>query len=583
MNRPRIAPVLPVLPLLAACAAGSPGDLADDGTGPRTTGEPTAGDTSDAAIADDATIVEATLPDALACGAGFTASVAVRNRGAATWSREAGYKLGAVGDADPFHADTRVWLPADVRVAPGEAYTFTFELTAPAQPGAYVTDWQMVREGVRWFGDAAARTVQVTCDPATPGGLVRLEGRAMADDDGPFNALGVTMMWAAWAYKYDRPRLEANLQYLSERGFDYIRALGVVGDDAQEDYWDGREIDWRWDDYEEVIAGLTDLAHDQYGLRVEWTLIGDGQKNIPDEADRYALVDTFVAIAAARPHKVIHFELANEAWQNGFDGEAGLAQLRDLTAHMQGASEILVAASAPAVFGCADVQAIYGGGVGDLATIHFDRDIGQVEGPWRPVWQPWEHQFCAGVPPATNNEPIGPGSSVAEDSDPLRLVSAAIVTYVAGLPAYVFHTDAGVRGDQDLWEMPAVDAFVHLRALLPPGLAGWDAKDAHWPDSPFVVYAGDGDQLVPDAMWVDVAAPTSGVVRAYAAVRDRSFVALPIGILGGVTMAPRRPVRFDVFDLLSGELVDARELAAGEMFELSGAEALLIRGEFLDG
>lgn len=535
-------------------------------------------------VEDDAEIVAVGLPTALACGEVFAATVEVRNTGTATWTRDGGYKLAAVDDGDPFyHADTRVWLPEGVTIAPGETYVFAFEVQATPSAGSHVTDWQMVHEGVQWFGEIAAAVTEVACAPVDPGvgGLVRLEGRAMADDDGPFNALGATMMWAAWGYKFDRPRLAQNLAFLRDHGFDYIRALGVVGDYDEADYWDGREIDWRWPDYAEVIAGLTDLAYDVYGLRVEWTLIGDGQKNIPDPADREALVATFVEMAAARPGKVIHFELANESWQNGFEGDAGVQQLRALTAMMRGATD-LVAASAPAGVLCEDVQAIYAGDVADLATIHFDRDSTKVEGSWRPVRQPWEHQFCEGVPVATNNEPIGPGSSVAEESDPVRLVAGAITTYVSGLPAHVFHSSAGVRGDQNVWEMPGADAFVHLRTLLPPGLAAWDQQNAHWPTAPFIVYAGQGGQLFPDTMWVDLDAPESGAVRAYGATRNKDFVVFPIGILGEVVIEPRRPAHFDVIDPMTGATLATHDLSPGQTVAVSGGEALLLRGRFLD-
>lgn len=545
---------------------------------------PTTGASTGAPVEDDAMIVAATLPTALACNQAFAAEVVVRNTGLATWTRDAGYKLGTVDDSDPFYpGDTRVWLPDGVVVAPGAEHAFSFDLKAPATPGDYVTDWQMVHEGIRWFGESAVQPVTVSCDPADPGkGLVRLEGRAMVDDDGPFNALGATVMWAAWAYKFDRPRLEQNLAFLRDHGFDYIRALGVVGDYEQPDYWDGREIDWHWPDYADVIAGLTDLAYDGYGLRVEWTLIGDGQKNIPSEADRYALVDTFVQMAAARPGKIIHFELANEAWQNGFAGDDGLQQLRALTSTMRDATDILVAASAPAGVYCEDAQAIYAGGVADLATIHFDRDIGKVEGPWRPVRQPWEHQFCADLPVGTNNEPIGPGSSVAEENDPVRLVAAAITTYVSGLPAYVYHTNAGVRGDQNLWEMPGADAFVHLRALLPPGLSAWQQQNAHWNTAPFIVYAGESGVLYPDTMWVDLGDPESGVVRAYGAIQGQQFVVFPIGILNKVILEPRRPMHFDVIDPMTAAVVTTQDLGPGQQFELAGAPALLIKGAFTD-
>jgi hypothetical protein len=43
-----------------------------------------------------------------------------------------------------------VELPNDV--APGEAVTFRFEITAPDEPGAYRFRWRMLQEQVEWFG-----------------------------------------------------------------------------------------------------------------------------------------------------------------------------------------------------------------------------------------------------------------------------------------------------------------------------------------------------------------------------------------------------------------------------------------------
>lgn len=411
-------------------------------------------------------------------------------------------------------------------------------------------------------------------------GLVRLEGNALVDDGGPFVALGVTMMWAAWAYKNDRPRLEANLAYLSEHGFHYVRALGVVGDYDAPDFWDGREIDWRWDDYDAVIAGLTDLAYDTYGLRIEWTLIGDGQKNIPSHDDRVALVDRFLAMSVGREHKIIHFELANEAWQNGFAGSEGVAELRELTTYMNDRTDVLVAASAPAGFACEDVLEIYEGGVADLATIHFDRDLTKTEGAWRPVRQPWEHVYCEGAPVGSNNEPIGPGASVASEDDPVKLVAAAVTTYVSNLPMHVFHSDAGVRGLEDIFAVPGADAFAHLATIVPPDLPAWTRHNAHWPDAPFQVFGGEGGTLYPDTMWPDLGTPESGVVRAYGATKGDELFVFPIGILGHVTMAARRDMELDVIDPMSGETLAHHVLAAGERFDLSGGDALVLRGRF---
>jgi hypothetical protein len=109
------------------------------------------------------------LPVALACGETTGTHVTLRNTGTATWNRDDGYKLGAVDDSDPFYvSDTRVWLPEGTEVPPGAAWTFDFDLEAPDSEGSWTTDWQMVHEGVRWFGEAVAQDVTVVCDePAT--------------------------------------------------------------------------------------------------------------------------------------------------------------------------------------------------------------------------------------------------------------------------------------------------------------------------------------------------------------------------------------------------------------------------------
>jgi hypothetical protein len=579
---------------VAACGGSGGGAVGPGPTGvPSPTPEPTTTTStttstpsptpspSSGGVADDAVVVAADLPAEIGCRGSAAARVRVRNTGTATWTRSEGYKLGAVDDADPLYVgDTRVWLAEDVRVPPGAEHEFTFTLTAPGAAGTYVTDWQMVHEGVRWFGAIARAQVVVTCpERRARRGPVRLDGRSLRDDDGAFNALGATLMWAAWGYRHDRARLERALATLADGGFHYIRALGVVGHPDDPDYWDGREIDWRWPDYADVLAGLTDLAYGEYGLRVEWTLIGDGQKNIPEERDRYALVDTFLAMSRGREEAIVHFEIANEAWQNGFAGDEGIAQLRALTRYMNERTDVLVAASAPAGATCEDYARVYEGGVADLATIHFDRDTSRTDGHWRPVRQPWELQFCDGVPVGTNNEPIGPGASVASEDDPVRLVAAAIATYVSGLPAYVYHSRAGVRGDLEIDTMPGVGAYTHVAGIVPGDLASWTRKNAHWDDAPFVVYAGDGaGNLHANRMWPDLDGPTSGVVRAYGAVSGEQFFVFPMGILDRVVMAPRRACELDVVDPMTGAVVAHHTLDAGQQFELTGGAAFVLRG-----
>jgi hypothetical protein len=55
----------------------------------------------------------------------------------------------------------RIFLGDGEEVPPGADATFTFELTAPDGAGPRVTDWQMVQEGVQWFGASVKRTLFV--------------------------------------------------------------------------------------------------------------------------------------------------------------------------------------------------------------------------------------------------------------------------------------------------------------------------------------------------------------------------------------------------------------------------------------
>src|SRR5688500_13150054 len=172
---------------------------------------------------------------------------------------------------------------------------------------------------------AAARARAYGATARQSAGAVRAEGRAVADAAGPFNALGAILFWGTWAYKSDRARLERNLKVLSAAGVDYVRVLGSVGGTS----WEDRETDPRWSDYDAIIAGMTDLAYDRYGLRVQWTLFG-GAPFTPAGPAREALVDRFAQLSKGREHKIFAFEIANEARSNGFGGPEGVAELRRL-------------------------------------------------------------------------------------------------------------------------------------------------------------------------------------------------------------------------------------------------------------
>ena len=100
--------------------------------------------------------VSDTIPATVLQGETRSVSITLRNRGVA-WNENHQFRLGAVGDSDPFAA-TRHHISGVVM--PAGTYTFTFNMTFPTV-GTFVTDWRMLREGVTWFGDTVSKTVEV--------------------------------------------------------------------------------------------------------------------------------------------------------------------------------------------------------------------------------------------------------------------------------------------------------------------------------------------------------------------------------------------------------------------------------------
>lgn len=115
-------------------------------------------------LVDEAAVVSSTLPTSVPCAQLVTARVTLRNTGTTTWTAALGYKLGAVGDSDPF-GPGRITLPVTASVAPGQTNDFQVPLQAPNGSTTATTDWRMVRENVAWFGDVASSSVSVSCGP----------------------------------------------------------------------------------------------------------------------------------------------------------------------------------------------------------------------------------------------------------------------------------------------------------------------------------------------------------------------------------------------------------------------------------
>lgn len=410
-----------------------------------------------------------------------------------------------------------------------------------------------------------------------PRGRVRLEGRVLRDDDGPFLGLGASLFWGVWGYSHDRTRLVQQFELLRSHGFEFVRVLGVVAGPG----WEDRTADPQDPQFDASIAGMTDLAF-EHGLRVAWTIFGNTfAARTP--AARLKIVDRFAAMAKGREQKIVFVEIANEGWQNGFGNR--LEELQDLGRQLKTKTSVLVTTTSPPLpLRCGPaLTSIYGPGAADFITLHFDRNIAMPEGRWGPVRQTmaWPAVLapCREKLPgaAANTEPIGPQSSVASEEDPLHILAAAAVTYTAGLPIYVLHSGPGVRGggraDRErgraasLSELPRGDELLGglaaLKEYLPPDLPGWDRFD--------VTMSGGPVQIQPSGTGVklDVAA----------AHRGGQFVVVAFAIRDPLVLQASVSLQLEVLQPVTGARTLQHTMARGDRVRLpSGLEAVVIIG-----
>jgi hypothetical protein len=420
-----------------------------------------------------------------------------------------------------------------------------------------------------------------------PKGQVALNGHAVRDDGGEFIGLGVSYFPALYRVKHDRARFRSDLDFLSRRGFRYIRTFSMVG---WYPAWKGREIAPitfsnkdgvtipAWDDYWQQLADMIDIAYDDFGIRTQLTIFADAQL-MPDKAARIAHLDKVLATLGARRHKVMLLEVANEAWQNGFSGKQGIDDLREFGKYLADRTNMLVALSATEGTDNAALAQMYLGSAADIATEHFPRDLHTVERDWFPVRDVYRVNLIDKLPPVSHNEPIGPGSSVAEQSDPTKIVAAAAYAWMSGLPMYCYHPSAGIFGDGRFEEMPAVGDFQHVLKILPGDIANWRRSEGRDDFAPLVTFT-EGQANKP---WTEVEGAKSGALSHLSCVNGREFYTLPIGILSdGVELQAKRKMEIQIYDLVSGKMRRAALIPRERTRLPQGGGAYLIRGQYAD-
>jgi hypothetical protein len=458
--------------------------------------------------------------------------------------------------------------------------------------------WVRLGNVVGWTNwSAAGQWFKVDTSYTAPNyGITRLVGNALHDDQGPYPGLGFTYMEGLGFCKHDRNRFESDVAFMASRGFNYMRILSEVPGACDQDYWYGRSINAsnytcqhgieasEWPDYDQQFKEMVDIAYDRYGIRTEVTIFGGAGESFPTYAGREAHCQRILNLIAGREHKIAYIEIANEAWQTGFPWPQGRTDLRSLCDYVAARTEIPVAITSMNGTN-ADMMDLYLGTAAGITTEHFDRNCGTFEGGWLPVRDPWRVQdaVTAGVPPVSSDEPIGPGSSVCSETDPIKLVSAACFAWIAKLPSYVLHSRAGVRGDYRFEDMSGVNDFRHLRDIIPSDMPNWTRNDGKETAAPFTVYC-DG---YANQYWTDPgrSGATTGCHRNIGGSKCLEFVCYPQGIrAGGVTLQARRDMSFNVYHPMTGAIVDSRTLLANQSLTLAqGPGAYIIKGTFPGG
>jgi len=114
-----------------------------------------------ATTAKNAQFVSQVVPATMTAGQTYPVTVVMKNTGTTSWTAANKFKLGSQNPQDNAIwgvAAGRVLLATGDTIAKDQSKTFTFNVKAPATPGTYNLQWQMVQEGASWFG---AKTTNV--------------------------------------------------------------------------------------------------------------------------------------------------------------------------------------------------------------------------------------------------------------------------------------------------------------------------------------------------------------------------------------------------------------------------------------
>ncbi|MGC9032741.1 MAG: right-handed parallel beta-helix repeat-containing protein, partial [Candidatus Woesearchaeota archaeon] len=110
----------------------------------------------------DALCLKINVTSEMIIGRNYTAYVKMKNFGVNTWTKAENYKLGSQNPQDNTNWSlNRIELSDSDSVGFLGEHKFSFQVTAPLTNGTYNFDWQMLREGVVWFGETCRKQIAV--------------------------------------------------------------------------------------------------------------------------------------------------------------------------------------------------------------------------------------------------------------------------------------------------------------------------------------------------------------------------------------------------------------------------------------
>ena len=129
----------------------------------------------------------APVPASVAASAEFALTLRVRNTSGHTWQQPHVGPL-ALGDRWLDASGELMLVQDDGRspllqvVPPGLEWPVLLTMRAPAEPGSYVVEIDLVHEGISWFGHKGSRPLRFTVDVARTSGAVEGSGTVMMQE-----------------------------------------------------------------------------------------------------------------------------------------------------------------------------------------------------------------------------------------------------------------------------------------------------------------------------------------------------------------------------------------------------------------